>query len=143
MKNYNEIREIIENYSIKYRNPSLDKIEVSELYDLFPDKNTDHNVELKWPKSVWPFCGRSGAYLYLDDDLNIMYIGKANHFGYRFGQCFKKDANGSCIVIDSRIGSPRFVVTIAVPAESWFEAASLEAYLINLIKPRYNSVGKY
>lgn len=144
MINYKEIDSIIRTYSEKYRHPSLPEIRISKLYDLYPEKETIHKEEIdaSWPKGIYPFCGNSGVYLFLDEKLTITYVGLAIGFGSRLGQYFKKAKDGSCIVKDTRIGIPRFIAAIAVPDETWFEAAALEKYLIALTKPEFNRIGK-
>lgn len=140
MENLSKVKELIIEYSEKYRNPNLSKYKVSDLYDLFPNEKTVHEVKHKWP-DVWPFCSSAGVYIILDIDLNILYIGKASHFGYRLGSYFMYDENKNCMLKDSWKGNPRFVVTIAVPDDSKFECSSLEEFLILKIKPNNNTRG--
>jgi len=119
-------------YQDTIRHPNLKKLEVSGLYDLFPKNESEYKIENFWPKQ-WTFCGSAGIYLFLDENLEIAYIGKANHFGNRFGKYFPTGNNGECNFKHTWKTIPRYVVTVAVPQTSKFENSSLEGYLLSKI----------
>ncbi|SNR75589.1 GIY-YIG nuclease family protein [Lutibacter flavus] len=124
--------EEIKIYENNFRHPNLEKLEVSGLYDLFPENGTEYKIEKSWPEQ-WIFCGESGIYIFLDENLEIAYIGKANHFGNRFGSYFSSGVEKKCILIQNWKTIPRYVVTVAVPLTSKFENSSLEGYLLSKI----------
>ena len=129
MAKKDEVLEEVKSYEKKYRNCSLKPFEISGLYDLFPDGKTSEQVELQWP-DTWKHSGKAGVYLFLSDNLEVVYIGKSNQFGYRFGSYFGYDENKKCKLKNNWKSNPRFVITIAVPDDSKFECTSLEEYLL-------------
>lgn len=136
-----EVLELVNEYSEKYRHPNLAKFEISGLYDLYPDLHTVQFCSSKWP-DVWEHCGNCGVYFFTDDNLEVIYIGKASHFGYRFGSYFMYGENKKCQLKDSRISDPRFVITVAIPSETSFESPALEEFLIRTVQPHQNTIGK-
>lgn len=80
----------------------------------------------------------------LDDDEAVIYVGKASAdswIGARLAKYFQYDANGRCRFIHAE-WCPRYVVTVAVPDDSPFEAPALEEFLIKELQPRWNTLGK-
>lgn len=88
-------------------------------------------IEKSWP-ATWINSGKAGVYMFLDENLEVAYIGKSNHFGYRLSNYFAYD-NKKCKAKHTWITIPRFVVTIAVPDNSRFECTSLEEFLLSKI----------
>ena len=132
--------ENINNYQENYRHPNLDKLEISGLYDLFPKHKTERIIVEAWPNK-WIFSGEAGVYLFLDENLDIVYIGKANHFGNRFGSYFSYAKDGkTCNLKNNWKINPRYVVTVAVPNTSKFENLSLEGYLLSKIVTSDNTM---
>ena len=78
MPKLDDLKLKIKNYERKYRHPDLDPFKDSGLYDLFPhDNKKSTNVESKWPDR-WPHLDETGIYVFLSEDLEVLYIGKAS-----------------------------------------------------------------
>ena len=122
----------IEIYEENFRHPKLEELRISNLYDLFPEKETKHEVASSWPKP-WFYCGEAGIYMFLNENLEIAYIGKTNHFGNRFGSYFSYDDKKNCNLKHNWKTIPRYVITVAVPSSSKFENSSLESFLLSRI----------
>ena len=133
----NHIREV---YGVKYRNPNLKPFIISELYDLFPANNTKSS--LCWP-SQWPSCGKSGVYMFLNDEKEVLYFGEAVHIGQRLAKYCGSNDDKSCRLnpTDCWSEKPRYIVIIGIESESWFEYSSLEKYLINEFPTSDNKKG--
>lgn len=125
-----EVLEQIEFYEKTFRHPDRAKFHESELYDLYPGIETVHETKKSWPEQ-WDHSGRAGIYLFLDENLEVVYIGKSNHFGSRFGSYFGFDTDKSCKTKYTWKTIPRFVITIAVPDDSKFESSALEEFLLS------------
>jgi hypothetical protein len=140
--NIEKVIEFIEKYTLDFRNPNLKEFEKSPFYDLFPDENTS-NEFLKWPNEYY-HNGRFGVYLILDDVFDVIYVGKANNIGKRLGSYFKYNKqNKTCLIRhDSWKKKPKYIFSIAVENETWFECLSLEEYLIWNIQPIDNKRSK-
>lgn len=132
MAKSSEVLDLVNFYDENYRNPKLVKFIVSGLFDLYPEKETLQEVDKKWPEE-WINNGRAGVYLFLDENLEVVYIGKSNHFGYRFGSYFGYNENKKCKAKQTWKTNPRFVITIAVPDESKFENTALEEFLLSKV----------
>ena len=132
MASKKEALELVEFYEENYRNPKLERFIISGLYDLNPEKEAQLEVESKWPKE-WLNNGKAGVYFFLDENLEVAYIGKSNHFGYRFGSYFEYDENKNCKTKHTWKTNPSFVLTVAVPDESKFECTGLEEFLLSKI----------
>jgi len=146
MKTLHDLKAKVVEYQRDYRAPALPLLETSGLYDLFPDvqPHADIQVENVWPKA-WPHCTRQGIYAICDDELYLLYVGKAsmtNTIGCRLSNYFAYGEGKKCRVIhDSWSRKPRFVVTVAVPQRLSFEAPALEEFLIGELKPPDNAMG--
>ncbi|MFV0211427.1 GIY-YIG nuclease family protein [Empedobacter falsenii] len=126
--------ELVEQFKHQFRNPNLEDFEVSPIYDLFPDTNTNPQFQ-KWPEE-YQHNGRYGVYFILDSEDTIIYIGKANNIGKRLGNYFKYDSNKNCEIIHENWSKkPKYLLTVAVPNKTWFECLALEEYLIWEISP--------
>jgi hypothetical protein len=139
MAKKDEVLKQVDFYENKYRNCNLERFKISELYDLFPDKTTEHKIDNSWPKP-WTHSSKAGVYLFLDENLEVVYIGKSNQFGYRFGSYFAYDEEKKCRIKHSWKTFPRFVITIAVPDDSKFECTALEEYLLSTIVTSDNTL---
>jgi hypothetical protein len=131
---------LISDYENTFRHPDLEKFKISGLFDLHPEKETEHEAEKSWPNE-WIFCGSAGVYMFLDENLDIAYIGKTKHFGYRFGSYFANDDDKKCKIKNTWKTTPRFVITIAVPDQSKFESAAIEEFLLSNIVTTDNTIG--
>lgn len=138
MAKLNEVIDKIHFYERQYRNQELAKFLISDLYDLFPANSEVYG----WPK-CYPFVDRAGIYLLMDDEENVLYVGKSSvAIGSRLGSYFCYDADRKSCHIQSPYWTvrPRYIVAVAVPVDSAFECASLEEYLLNNIQTSDNSI---
>ena len=131
---------LISDYENTFRHPDLERLKISGLFDLYPEKESKHKAEKSWPNE-WIDCGSAGVYMFLDENLEIAYIGKAKHFGYRFGSYFAYNDDKKCKIKNTWKTIPRFVITIAVPDQSKFESAAIEEYLLSNIVTTDNTIG--
>ena len=106
------------------------RVLISEKYDIGRD----------W-KKTWPSNEKPGVYVLIDESLYVQYIGKAsNNIGARLNShktsgLLNKDIDKNPLHI-------RYIWTIAVPDESFFEASAIEEYLIRRLNPPLNRIGK-
>jgi hypothetical protein len=136
-----EARNAIAGYERRFRREDVDRLEVSGLYALFPSSPSTEEVLGRWPDQ-WPNGERAGAYLIFDEQLALLYVGKASKIGARLSGWFGYDENKCCRVRHPGWSRPpRFVLTVAVPEEMRFEAPALEAYLIRALTPPDNTAG--
>ena len=132
MPNVTAVLERVKEYSDTYRKPGLAPFEVSDSYSLFPVNETP---DPKWPQP-YPSGKRQGVYLIFDETMNLLYVGKAsmsNTMESRLSAYFSYDSDKkTCKVKKQETWSakPRFLITIAVPPDSSFEAPALEEFLI-------------
>ena len=127
--------DLIERFSTDFRNPNLEPFEISKKYELFPKSNDESGTKCQWP-NTYPNTDRQGVYLICGENLNLLYVGKAsmnNSLGARLASYFAYDSDGKTCKVkhgDNWSQKPHFVITVAVPRESSFEAPALEEYLI-------------
>jgi len=125
----------LDSYHRQFRNPNLEELKLSGVYDLFPESDHTHLVLIdeKWPNR-WINADSPGVYLFFSETLQLLYIGKVslNHsFGSRFSAYFKSGGKNKCQMKGEwKKGNPRFVITIPVNRNMSFEAPALEEYLI-------------
>ncbi len=132
MSNVDDVRAKIEEYQNRY---GLRQTQISELYDLKEDWKADKS---------WYLAEAKGVYAILDDQEELLYIGKASlgsSLGARLSFWFVGSAEGG-VPVPSHNWSrpPRFVLTVAV--EYSYEAPSLEEFLIKSLQPIDNAQGK-
>lgn len=136
-----EVIKLIKEYQYRYRNPLLKEFDISPIYDLFPDENTDKNFQ-KWSEK-YHHNGRYGVYLILNDKYEVLYVGESSNIGKRLGDYFGSCEDKSCFIKHNTWrDKPRYICTIAVENNLWFERLSLEEYLIYKIQPIDNKQGK-
>jgi GIY-YIG catalytic domain len=126
-----QVLNAVADYQKTYRHPDLHPLEVSGLYDLFPQEPTAVNAQFRWPEDQWPNAKKPGVYLIWDSDMSLRYVGRTTLLGKRLHNYFRDSAGpGSpCRIYHPGWKSrPRFVATI--PVEKSFEAGSLEEYLM-------------
>jgi hypothetical protein len=147
MSTIHDVKLAVAQYESSYRAPNLPRFEVAGLYDLTPAlfRKEDVAVESAWPK-VWAHNDRQGVYIILDDDLAVLYVGKAsfsNLISGRLSCWFTYGPGKECRILhDTWSKRPRFVVTIAVPRDTPFEAPALEEFLITKLQPPDNVIGR-
>ena len=140
MKKLEEGIQEIKLYQENFRHPKLGEFKNRGLYDLYPERVTEQKVAESWP-AQYTNCGDAGIYLFLNEDLEIVYIGKTKHFGARFGRYFSYiKGTKTCNLNDKWNTNPRFIVTVPVPQSSKFENLSLEGYLLSKIVTSDNTM---
>ena len=134
-----DLKARVEHYQSTYRHANLERFEVSQPYSLFPQEG--QTSTLKWGDE-WPNSRRTGVYLVYSDG-GLLYVGTAWMLGSRLACYFRSEdrRDGRCKIIRPDWAESKYVVTIAVPEKSWFEAAALEEYLIYELKPSLNKIG--
>lgn len=142
--NLEKLLAAVENYAEKYRNPTLQPFESSAPYDMSPELGpASIKCFAQWPE-VWPHAGRAGIYAFLNKDLNVVYVGKASgrsSLGARISSYCGYASDRSCRFYHEWSSFPRYVLTVAVPEKTRFEAPALEEYLISTLGPSDNSAG--
>ncbi len=126
-----QIVEAVKAYQSKYRNPSLPEFEISDSYNLKED----------WP-DIWPHAERTGCYVILGANKEILYVGKASlgsAIGKRLSTHFVYGPNKECLPKYKWETQPCCVAAIAV--HDAIEAPSLEEYLIRELRPADNTIG--
>ena len=138
MAKLDEVLKLVRLYEVKYRHPNLTRFLVSNKYDLFPEKE---NMENCWPQ-CYPYADRPGVYLIMDDNENVLYVGKSSvAIGGRLGSYFCYDGERKCWVRSPYWStSPKYIVAIVVPVDSAFECAALEEFLFANVQTTDNSV---
>jgi hypothetical protein len=138
------LRHALDKYR-EYRHPRLGELHPSEVYALFPEEG-EKRATLHWPQP-WPNGERAGVYLIFGGTGKLLYVGKAWIIGRRLSNYFQYDLPASeakpCRVVhdwgpDPEQNHPMYVVTVPVPNDATFEAASLEEYLIREVNPSMN-----
>lgn len=134
-----QVIELVNQYSEKFRGQNLENFEIGQKYFLFP--NSEDEVKSGWPNQ-WQFCGNAGIYLFIDENDEVIYIGETTHFGNRFGSYFANN-DGKCSIKNSWNSAPLSVIPIKVPQESTFERLALEEFLIKKVKTTDNKKFNY
>jgi hypothetical protein len=141
-----DLRTKVDEYSKKYRHPSLKGFSFAPPYDLFPNDPGGLMVcEKKW-NDTWPNNGMVGVYAFLDREGNVIYIGKSSMNSSVSARLsaycgYDSDRKKCRLKHDGWIENPRYVWIVGVPQDSSFEAAALEEYLISEIQPTDNING--
>lgn len=129
-KSIRELQQAIDRFNTELPRPKIEKLILSE-----PIRVTDS-------ERPYPNGGSPGVYVFFDEDLRVLYVGKAtltNNLGHRLGtHYFYGDGRPKC----PKAEGVSFLATIPVPAEQSFEAAALEEYLIIMLAPPRNAQGK-
>lgn len=136
----------ISEYQRDFRRGDFEPLAVSGLYDLFPSQPAGPEPAESDFRQSWPSADRAGVYLVFDQDLSLLYVGKASvesSLGKRLYTYFRPAKDGTCTVYHRDwLRTPRYVITVAVPEPTRFEACALEEYLIEMLQPINNTVGK-
>lgn len=144
-----QVRDALSQYVLTYRHPDLPPLEMSGIYDLFPEDHADPvaNTCAVWPAN-YPNRYSRGVYLMLGAHQQLLYVGKVsmnNSFDSRLAGYFSYTTDGKkrCQVKHDTWGTrPEFLITIPVSSDMAFEAAALEEYLIDRLQPPDNTKGK-
>jgi hypothetical protein len=122
----------------------LDELNISDYYALFPDNaRSDIPISGEWDSDYYPYQDQAGVYLFFDEDLDLMYVGKTDrNFGYRLYNYFR--GNGVCKVVHPGwTKTPYYVVTIPIEKSQSHTVSpvALEDYLIDRLQPYDNTRG--
>ena len=145
-KSYSDFLTAVRTYQERYRSPKLHPFEIGDPYDLFPERGVGSLCcERKWPNS-WPYPLRAGVYAFFSEGARLLYVGKASFrssISARLATyCGYHEGPGSpCRLLGQWKRFPRYVVIVAVPEETRFEASALEEFLISTLQPPENSIG--
>jgi excinuclease UvrABC nuclease subunit len=123
--NGNSVRETVDEYCNKYGiSPAF---KPSEMYDL----------KLDWTTKNYPNATDYGCYVFYSELNELLYVGKASlaDLGSRLSCHFRRDTT-QAVPVDRWEPPARFLQNI--PVHESHEAPSLEEYLINTLRPRYN-----
>lgn len=137
---------LVDEYQSSFRHERLEKFEHALPYDLFPDvSDSIFDQVTRWP-NPWPLPSRAGVYAFLDQQMTILHVGKApfrnSLAAHLSSYCrYEPGRRSSCKLHQAWKNSPKYIVIVAVPQSSRFEAAALEEFLISKIQPIENSVG--
>ncbi|CAM2163214.1 GIY-YIG domain-containing protein [Burkholderia cepacia] len=123
---------------------------LSEFNKAFPRPNvgdislsSSFRVVDDFAASRFPNAASAGVYLVFDSNDHLLYVGKADGLGARLGSHFGWNADRTAgHVKNAKLSEAYAVRTIALPSESWFEAAAIEAFLIRRLGPSLNVVGR-
>jgi hypothetical protein len=131
----------LDKYESKYRHPDLEKLKRSGLYALFPEQGKPL-AAMHWDQQ-WPHSDHAGVYLIFSKKGELFYVGKASLIGHRLSCYFQyaqpRGESDACRIVHHwKEPGPMYVVTVAVPDDSQFEACSLEEYLIKELNPSDN-----
>ena len=142
--NIEDLRRALAWYVENFRKPGLRKLEISDLYDLFPP-SYDEKAPKQWP-APWPNNDSAGVYFVFDENQLLVYIGKSSmssSVGFRLSAYFGFDAERRCRIKhpQSWNGTPRYVATIGMEKKYRFEAPALEEYLIAELDTTDNKAG--
>ncbi|MEX1215975.1 hypothetical protein [Saccharospirillum sp.] len=139
-----ELKGKVEEYCTRYRHPEMAEFNSGPLYDLFPEKENGALIaEHRW-SDTWPSNGKAGIYTFIDGEGRVVYIGKSSmksSVSARLNSYCKYGPGKICRLIGNWKVQPRYVWIIGVPAETAFEAAALEEFLIREITTSDNKNG--
>ena len=132
MPNLENVKTTIAEFDSKFKRPGIDCL-VSCFHSTPVNKS---NWSQLWATHglLRTYTDEPCVYFFFDQEENLQYIGKAEILGYRFGSHF---SSGSKWREDVHT-----IGILVIPRKSWFEIVAIEAYLIDLLKPPYNSTGK-
>jgi hypothetical protein len=102
------------------------------ILDLTPPLDT-----IPGTKASWPSNGQPGVYIFLDDQKQINYIGKASDdIALRLTPRFDTKWNSK----SSESEGCRYIATIPLPKKVGFEASAIEEYLLMRLNTKFNKV---
>lgn len=134
------ITQALSDYSERYRSGRAPSLALSEIYAFYPERAESKLTPIAWPGS-YPNADESGVYLFFGVAEDLIYIGSAANLNNRVGSYFKYSNDGErrCAFKGALNTTPWYLMTIAVPESTKFEALSLEAFLINALSPKENA----
>ena len=145
MHGYDQVKQKVAEYNERYRGPGLGPpLELSKPYYLFPT-DAERATEL-CPSAPCPNSDMPGVYMFFDGDWRAIYVGKAS--------CGQAIGNRlwTHIDVNNHVCTPknpwlheekaRYLLTVAVPRKTAFEAPMLEEFLIGELGPVRNGPGR-
>jgi len=105
-----------------------------------------YNIEEGFKERVsYPNAASAGVYAIFDPDQRLLYVGKSGNIGKRMSAYFKYEnfGEGTLQLRDPEEnwhGRPTYLVT--VPVNQFWEASSLEEFLIHKLQPPVNINGR-
>lgn len=141
----NEFLNEVEQYTLHWRRDGLPAYNISGTYDLFPEVPSGvEKIEHKWP-DTWPNSSSAGVYAVFDEGMKLLYVGKSSmssYLGARLGSYFGFTPERTCRVNHNWAVKPKYLITVAVPNASTWEAPALEEFLIKRLNPPLNRNGR-
>jgi len=123
---FNDLKRVLDEFNNKHQRPH-GKLALTSLFDISTQPRT----------ASWPSNGKPGVYVFLDSDKFITYIGKASdNIGSRLSARFyvswesKAKESSDC----------KYITTIPLPEDVWFEAPAIEEYLLRMLKTKHNVI---
>jgi len=122
-----DVQKKIDEYSQICRHPESPPLKLGLPYALLPSSDMPSTkLSGRWP-NPWPDGNEGGVYLVLDDDLCLLYVGKASmksHIGSRLSKHFREGLSG-CVVAENWRTAPKYIATLPIK-----EAGSLRRQLL-------------
>ncbi|MCC5996670.1 MAG: nucleotide excision repair endonuclease [Oceanicaulis sp.] len=110
-----------------------------ERYQLKTETAVYALTEENWRDEYIPFRQSSGCYLFYDEAGQLLYVGKAVNLGARVGSYFNPSPFAPK---PGHVWSAMPHHALVIRVENFWEAPSLEEYLINALKPADNTRGR-
>jgi len=130
--NLDDLKKSIDAFNRRFKGPEIAELKLTEPYDIV----RDHPMK-------WPSAESKGVYCLLDDERNLLYIGKASwksYIGNRLGAHLTSDSKKPWTSIDAKSKGARFIVTVPLADEHAFMASALEEWLVTELKPERNVI---
>ncbi|PHI37478.1 hypothetical protein CBQ28_08905 [Pseudoalteromonas sp. GCY] len=130
--NVESVKEAIAEFDTKFKRPGIDS-----LVECFQSTTvTQSNWSSLWADKglLRTYTDEPCVYFFFNNKEELQYIGKAEILGYRMSKHFAKNSKWYDEV--------KTIGILPVPRDSWFEIVAIEAYLIDLLRPPANSIGK-
>jgi len=130
MKNIDDLRRSIHKMNQQYRLHGIEQLELTEPIDI-----------VKNPHAPCPGNKNPGVYIFLDEAMNVLYVGKAS-CGNIIGGRLKRHFNAKWQPVDDKSPGCRFITAIPLPPGHYSEASKIEEFLIAELNPPRNDKGK-
>lgn len=131
-----QITKALEEYNSRYNT----QFRLGDKYALFPNGD-----EYGYKEDEWPGNNHAGVYFVLSEDYQLLYVGQSKDLGLRCYQHFppKKGQNNIvCTISEIWSKQPYFLYVATAPDNAIWERLSLEEFLIQILKPTDNTLGK-
>lgn len=92
-------------------------------------------IDIKDVTQSWPNANHAGVYALFDENMGLLYIGKAScntTLGYRLGKHFDRFGKPRHV---AEFEAVRYAATVPFPDDRSFEAPSVEEFLIARLNP--------